>query len=122
MPLHARHICTGYSQELPVSTNLKGCGYNRAGSMVQWLTQWPVTVEAIGVLTPAKRDALFVQWINHVPLAGRFAGKAEIVAWGGRRPDRDCCSARGPPMPIPISGSTLNSRRALTPLRQCMKF
>ena len=25
-------------------------GANRAGSVVQWLTQWPVTVEAIGVL------------------------------------------------------------------------
>ncbi|HEY6705226.1 MAG TPA: hypothetical protein VI010_14110, partial [Xanthobacteraceae bacterium] len=47
-------------------------GANRAGSAVQWLTQWPVTVEAIGVLTPGERDALFVQWINHAPLAKRL--------------------------------------------------
>jgi Xaa-Pro dipeptidase len=58
------------------------CGANRAGSAVQWLTQWPVTVEAIGVLTPRERDALFVQWINHTPLARRLAPDAE-VAWGG---------------------------------------
>jgi Xaa-Pro dipeptidase len=58
------------------------CGANRAGSAVQWLTQWPVTVEAIGVLSPGERDALFVQWINHAPLAQRLAPEAE-VAWGG---------------------------------------
>jgi Xaa-Pro dipeptidase len=57
-------------------------GANRAGSAVQWLTQWPVTVEAIGVLTPRERDALFVQWINHASLARRLAPDAE-VAWGG---------------------------------------
>ena len=57
-------------------------GANRAGSAVQWFTQWPVTVEAIGVLTPRERDALFVQWINHAPLAKRLAAEAE-VAWGG---------------------------------------
>src|SRR5262245_26399763 len=57
-------------------------GANRAGSAVQWLTQWPVTVEALGVLTPRERDALFVQWINHAPLARRLAPDAE-VAWGG---------------------------------------
>src|SRR5258706_1847747 len=57
-------------------------GANRAGSAVQWLTQWPVTVEAIGVFRPGERDALFVQWINHAPLAKRLASEAE-VSWGG---------------------------------------
>jgi len=57
-------------------------GANRAGSAVQWLTQWPATVEAIGVFTPRERDALFVQWINHAPLAKRLAAEAD-VAWGG---------------------------------------
>jgi Xaa-Pro dipeptidase len=33
-------------------------GANRAGSAVQWLTQWPVTAEAIGVLTPGARGAV----------------------------------------------------------------
>ena len=41
-------------------------GANRAGSCVQWLTQWPVTAEAMGVFTPGKADALFVQWINQI--------------------------------------------------------
>ena len=58
------------------------CGANRTGSAVQWLTQWPVTVEAIGVFTPSERDALFVQWINHAPLARIIAAEAD-VAWGG---------------------------------------
>ena len=59
------------------------CGYNRAGSAVQWLTQWPVTTEAIGVLSPGKPDALFVQYVNHAPLARRLAEQAETVEWGG---------------------------------------
>ena len=59
------------------------CGYNRAGSAVQWLTQWPVTTEALGVFSPGLPDALFVQWVNHAPLARRFAEAAEIVEWGG---------------------------------------
>jgi Xaa-Pro dipeptidase len=57
------------------------CGANRFGSVVQWLTQWPVTAEAVGVLTPGKRDALFVQYVNHAPQAQILADKAD-VAWG----------------------------------------
>ncbi len=58
------------------------CGANRFGSAVQWLTQWPVTAEAVGVFTPGQRDALFVQYVNHAPQAGIVADKAD-VAWGG---------------------------------------
>ena len=58
-------------------------GANRAGSVVQWLTQWPVTTEAIGVLSPGKGDALYVQYVNHAPLARQLADRAEIVEWGG---------------------------------------
>ena len=50
---------------------------------MQWLTGWPVTAEAVGVLAPNERDALFVQYHNHVPLARRLAADAE-VAWGGQ--------------------------------------
>jgi Xaa-Pro aminopeptidase len=57
-------------------------GANRFGSAVQWLTQWPVTAEAAGVFSPNQRDALFVQYINHVPFARQIAGNAD-VAWGG---------------------------------------
>src|SRR5207237_1942864 len=59
------------------------CGANRFGSAVQWLTGWPVTAEAVGVLTPGRRDALFVQYHNHVPQARRLAPDAD-VAWGGQ--------------------------------------
>ncbi len=58
------------------------CGANRFGSAVQWLTGWPVTAEAVGVFTPGERDALFIQHVNHVPLATRLAAPA-AVAWGG---------------------------------------
>jgi Xaa-Pro aminopeptidase len=58
------------------------CGANRFGSSVQWLTQWPVTAEAVGVFTPGERDTLFVQHVNHAPQAALLADKAD-VAWGG---------------------------------------
>jgi Xaa-Pro aminopeptidase len=58
------------------------CGANRFGSAVQWLTGWPVTAEAVGVFTPGRPDAMFVQHVNHVPLAQKLAERAE-VAWGG---------------------------------------
>lgn len=60
------------------------CGANRFGSSVQWLTQWPVTTEAIGVLSPGRRDALFVQYFNHVPQASLLAADAD-VSWGGEQ-------------------------------------
>lgn len=59
------------------------CGASKVGAVVFWLTQWPITTEAIGVLTPGRPDALFVQYVNHAPMARRLADKAEIVAWGG---------------------------------------
>lgn len=58
------------------------CGANRFGSVVQWLTQWPVTAEAVGVFTPRERDSVFVQYVNHAPQAQIIADKAD-VSWGG---------------------------------------
>lgn len=57
-------------------------GANRFGSSVGWLTGWPVTQEAVGVLSPGKRDALYIHYFNHLPLAGRLASQAD-VRWGG---------------------------------------
>ena len=62
-------------------THLLFCGANRFGSVVPWLTGWPVTTEAVGVLTPGEADTLFVQYHNHVPLARRIARDAR-VEWG----------------------------------------
>jgi len=58
------------------------CGANRFGSGVQWLTGWPITTEAVGVFTPGEADVMFVQHVNHAPLAQRIASRAK-VAWGG---------------------------------------
>ena len=58
------------------------CGAGFRGSAVPWLTHWPVTTEAVGVLTPGEKDALFVQYYNHVPMATRLATDAD-VQWGG---------------------------------------
>src|SRR3954452_22434255 len=59
------------------------CGANRFGSAVQGLARWPVGPEAVGVRSPGARDALFVQYHNHVPQAARLAPDAD-VAWGGQ--------------------------------------
>lgn len=56
-------------------------GANRFGASVSWLTQWPVTTEAVGVFTPGKRDALYIHYYNHLPLARRLAAEAD-VHWG----------------------------------------
>jgi Xaa-Pro dipeptidase len=60
-------------------------GANRSGSAVGWLTRWPVTREALAVVTPGERDLLLVNFYNHVPNAGRIATEAE-VRWAGPKP------------------------------------
>jgi Xaa-Pro dipeptidase len=70
------------------------CGANRFGSAVQWLTQWPVTAEAVCVLTPGHRDALFVQYVNHAPQAAILADEAD-VAWGGESGIREAIAVLG---------------------------
>jgi Xaa-Pro aminopeptidase len=57
-------------------------GANRVGASVNWLTGWPVTTEAVGVLTPGRKDALYIHYYNHLPLARRLADQAD-VHWGG---------------------------------------
>jgi Xaa-Pro dipeptidase len=57
-------------------------GANRFGSAVGWLTRWPVTREALVVLSPGERDVLLVHFYNHVPNAVRIATEAE-VRWAG---------------------------------------
>ncbi|HEX8856309.1 MAG TPA: hypothetical protein VF752_11995, partial [Thermoleophilaceae bacterium] len=59
-------------------------GANRFGSAVGWLTRWPVTREAVVVHTAGQRDALLVNFYNHVPNAQRIATEAD-VRWAGER-------------------------------------
>jgi len=58
------------------------CGANRSGTAVGWLTRWPVTREAVVVVTPGERDVLYVGFYNHVPNARRIATEAD-VRWIG---------------------------------------
>ncbi|HUC63753.1 MAG TPA: M24 family metallopeptidase [Alphaproteobacteria bacterium] len=72
-------------------------GAQRNGSAIPWLTGWPTTAEAALVMTPERRDLLFVQYHNHVPLARRIAERVE-VHWGGESTLKcviDALSARG---------------------------
>jgi Xaa-Pro aminopeptidase len=57
-------------------------GAQRAGGAVGWLTGWPTTTEAACVITPGRRDAMFIQFHNHVPQAKLLAPEID-VAWGG---------------------------------------
>ena len=57
-------------------------GFNRTGSAMFWLTGWPTSAEALAVLTPGRKDIVFVQYYNHVPLAQRIAKRIE-PKWGG---------------------------------------
>jgi Xaa-Pro aminopeptidase len=59
-------------------------GANRSGSAVSWLTGWPVTREALLVVTPEEDDdVLLVSFFNHVPQARRLS--ATRVEWAGAR-------------------------------------
>jgi Xaa-Pro dipeptidase len=53
-------------------------GANRVGTAVGWLTRWPVTREAVVVITPGKPDVLYVGFYNHVPNAARIASEADV--------------------------------------------
>jgi Xaa-Pro aminopeptidase len=59
------------------------CGEERAGTGVYWRTGWPTSSEAMVVVTPGERDALFVEFHNHIPNARVMARDAE-VRWGER--------------------------------------
>src|ERR687889_1255525 len=62
-------------------------GANRFGSAIPWLTGWPVTREAVAILRPGRRPALFVGFPNHVPNARRLARDADVAGCGERTPD-----------------------------------
>jgi Xaa-Pro aminopeptidase len=57
-------------------------GADRSGGCVQWLTGWPVTIEALVVVSPGAKDSMYIHYYNHIPLARRLAADAD-VAWAG---------------------------------------
>jgi len=72
-------------------------GAQRAGGAVGWLTGWPITTEAACIVTPGRRDTMFIQFHNHVPQAKLLAPDAD-VKWGGENTTRSIAAeltARG---------------------------
>jgi Xaa-Pro dipeptidase len=57
-----------------------GAGFR--GGAVHWVSDWHTTYEAALIVTPGKRDTLFVQFFNHLPLARKMM-PATDVRWGG---------------------------------------
>ena len=60
-------------------------GANRSGPAVAWLTRWPVTREALALISRGERDLLLVNFYNHVPNAQRVATECD-VRWAGAQP------------------------------------
>jgi Xaa-Pro dipeptidase len=52
------------------------------GTGIPWLTHWPTTSEAALVVTAGERNALYIQFHNHVPQATEGATGSD-VHWGG---------------------------------------
>ena len=57
-----------------------GAGFR--GGAVHWVSDWHTTYEAALIVTPGKRDTLFVQFYNHLPLARKMMATTD-VRWGG---------------------------------------
>ena len=54
---------------------------HRTGNAPQWVTGWPGTVEAYVIFRPGEQMTMFMEWLNHFPLAKRIA-KGIDVRWG----------------------------------------
>lgn len=56
-------------------------GEQRVGSGVAWTTGWPVTTQAIVIVSPLEKNLMFMEWYNHFPQAQQMAHDTE-VKWG----------------------------------------
>jgi Xaa-Pro aminopeptidase len=54
---------------------------HRAGNAPQWVTSWPGTVEAYVIFKPGVKMSMWVEWVNHFPLAKKIAHDID-VEWG----------------------------------------
>ena len=57
---------------------------HRTGNAPQWVTGWPGTVEAYVIFRPGEQMVMFMEWLNHFPLAKRIARGVD-VRWGEHR-------------------------------------
>jgi Xaa-Pro aminopeptidase len=76
--LERRHAALAAAMEEHGVEHVVVRGAERSGSAIGWLTRWPVTREAIAIVTPAETDALLVGFYNHVPNATRIATEAAV--------------------------------------------
>jgi len=75
-----RHVLLAAMEYAGVD-HLLVCGEQRSGSCVPWLTGWPVTTEALVIVSPSDESLMFMEYYNHWPLAKRMA-HATQVQWG----------------------------------------
>src|SRR5256885_14414674 len=54
---------------------------HRTGNAPQWVTGWPGTVEAYVVFRPGEQMTMFVEGLNHFPLAKKIARGIDLH-WG----------------------------------------
>jgi Xaa-Pro aminopeptidase len=54
---------------------------HRTGNAPQWVTSWPGTVEAYVIFKPGVKMSMWVEWVNHFPLAKKIAHDID-VEWG----------------------------------------
>src|SRR5258706_12550923 len=57
---------------------------HRTGNAPQWVTSWPGTVEAYVIFKPDVKMSMWVEWVNHFPLARKIAHDID-VEWGGHQ-------------------------------------
>jgi Xaa-Pro aminopeptidase len=60
------------------------CGEQRAGTGISWVTGWVTTSEQIIVFDARERPKMFVEWVNHAPLAKQIAWQCD-VEWSEHR-------------------------------------
>src|SRR6185436_2606485 len=79
-----RHAALGRVMEQAGVDHLLVVTDHRTGNAPQWVTGWPGTVEAYVVFKPGEPMSMFVEWLNHFPLAKKIARDIE-VQWGEHR-------------------------------------
>ena len=57
---------------------------HRAGNAPQWVTAWPGSVEAYVIFRPGVKMSMWVEWVNHFPLAKKIARDVD-VEWGAHQ-------------------------------------
>ena len=55
--------------------------FMRAGTATGWITGWPITAEAVTLMTPNMPRQMYIQHFNHLPLA-RVIARNTDVHWG----------------------------------------